>query len=131
MAIDYNDLVFREEVWRRGEEVAGFDPAVIRKDAAGAWMIFDRFGHDDPFGWEIDHVYPKKLLEEKHVDESLWDDIRNLRPMNYANNRSKASSYPEYQAKMKSEGDTNVTCEESFTVNQVLQNMLNQLFGLS
>lgn len=131
MALDYNDLVFRKEVWKRGVEVEGYDPDVIRKDAAGAWIIFDRFGHDDPFGWEIDHVYPKQLLEEKHVDDALWDDLQNLRPMNYANNRSKGANYPDYVAKMKSEGDTNVACEESFTVNQQLQSVLNQLFGVA
>lgn len=129
MALDYNDITIRKEVWKQGVEVEGYSPDMIRKDAAGAWIIFDRFGQDDPFGWQIDHVCPKKLLEEKHVDKSLWDDLKNLRPMNFANNHSKGSNYPNYTAKMKSEGDTNVECEESFTVNQELQDILNQLFG--
>ncbi len=131
MALDYNNLEFRKEVWKHGNEVEGYPSDEIRKDAAGAWIIFDRYGQDDPFGWQIDHVCPRKLLEEKHVDENLWDDLRNLRPMNYTNNHSKGANYPNYTARMKSEGDINVECEESFTVNQELQDILNQLFGVT
>ena len=131
MALDYNNIEFRKEVWKHGNEVEGYPSDEIRKDAAGAWIIFDRYGQDDPFGWQIDHVCPRKLLEEKHVDETLWDDLRNLRPMNYINNHSKGVNYPNYTARMRSEGDINVECEESFTVNQELQDILNQLFGIT
>ena len=59
MALDYNDIEFRKKVWQHGVEVNGYSPEEIRKDAAGAWIIYDRFGMDDPFGWQIDHVCPR------------------------------------------------------------------------
>lgn len=130
MAIDHQDIDFRKKVWERGLQVEGYNPDEIRKDAAGAWIIFERYRKEDPFGWEIDHIYPPKKLEELNVNENLWDSIENLRPMNFANNRSKAANYPNYIVKMKSEGDTNVECKEFFTVNQELQEVLNKFFGL-
>lgn len=130
MTIDYQNMELLRKVWERGVVVDGYNPSEIRKDAAGAWIIFDRYRKDDPFGWEIDHVYPKKMLEDMNVDKSLWDDLLNLRPMNYANNRSKGASYPNYIARIKSEGDTNVDCNESFTVNLDLQEALKNLFGI-
>ncbi len=130
MAIEYNDIEFRKKVWERGVPVEEYDPQIIRKDAAGAWIIFDRYKKDDPFGWEIDHVFPRKLLAEQQIDEALWDNIQNLRPMNFANKKSKGTSYPNYIVRMKSDGDSNVECEESFTVNQELQEALGHLFGL-
>lgn len=118
----------KRRVWEHGVEVKGYDRDRIRKDACGAWIVRDRYGDADSiYGWEIDHVKPKAMLEGKSQD--LIDHIDNLRPMNCANNRSKGDSYPGYTAVLVAEGEMNVECSEKFFVNSALVERLNALFG--
>ncbi len=45
-------------VWAKGRIVEGLDPSLFRKDACGALIVSDKYGMDNPFGWEIDRIYP-------------------------------------------------------------------------
>ena len=109
-------------IWNKGQVVKGYNEKCYRKDACGAWMIREKYGdRTSPFGWEIDHIYPKSKLSESISDVSLIDDVKNLRPLNWKNNESKGNDYPSYQAKITSDGNKNVEGVYEYTVNEETQ----------
>ncbi|MGQ0741700.1 MAG: HNH endonuclease signature motif containing protein [Alphaproteobacteria bacterium] len=73
-------------VWQKGIVVPEYDPAMIRKDICGSWMKFSEYGQETTLGWEIDHIKP--------VAKSGSDDLSNLQPLWWQNNRRKGDAYP-------------------------------------
>ncbi len=70
-------------VWKKGQIVANNDPNVWRKDACGAWMKRSAYGDTaSNYGWESDHVKP--------VAHGGGDELNNLQPLQWQNNRAKA-----------------------------------------
>lgn len=129
------DDALLEQIWSKGVVVENYDESKIRKDACGAWILRDQYGKkESSFGWEIDHVIPRRQLEEKGVPEEKIDDLRNLRPLNVQNNQSKADSYPDYVADLNGIGEAgeeeNVKERRVFTVNAALQQYLEEFYGL-
>lgn len=119
----------KRSVWEKAQIVDGFNSDMYRKDPCGAWIAWDKYGvQDSVYGWEVDHIYPQSLLEERGFDEDAINDIRNLRPMQHENNASKSDDYPSYTAVITSEGNKNVYKEMNLTVNKVIRDLLNQIF---
>ncbi len=73
-------------VWQKATIVPGYDSRQIRKDRCGAWIRYADYGTTGDFGWEIDHDFPVAL--------GGGDDLSNLRPLQWHNNRHKGDSYP-------------------------------------
>ena len=66
-------------VWANGDTVQNNDPAKIRKDQCGAWIIFSEYGkRNTEFGWEEDHITPQA--------NGGSDELSNLRPLHWKNN---------------------------------------------
>lgn len=83
------DPAIVEAVWRKGQVVAGNNPAVFRKDVCGAWMKRSDHGNtNSKYGWEVDHLVP--------VARAGSDDVWNLQPLHWQNNRGKGDDYPRY-----------------------------------
>lgn len=92
-------------------------------------MIYERYGQSDSdFGWEIDHIYPQKKLKDAGVPQELIDNIKNLRPLNSANNKSKGTDYPVYRASRTAEDDHNIPTEDEKVVNESVQKSIAELF---
>ncbi len=76
-----------EAVWKKGREIEKFSPDVWRHDRCG--NVMKRTDHGDTkskYGWEIDH--------EKPVSKGGTDDLNNLQPLQWEDNRTKGDTYP-------------------------------------
>lgn len=78
-----------EAVWAKGLPINGYSPAIIRRDICGKMMFKSEYGNtNSPFGWEIDHIFPKS--------KGGSDLIHNLQPLQWQHNRTKGDTYPWY-----------------------------------
>jgi 5-methylcytosine-specific restriction endonuclease McrA len=75
-------------VWNKGQIVSGYDPSLVRKDVCGAWIHWNKYGVTVDYGngWEIDHKKP--------VAKGGGDEIDNLQPLQWQNNRKKGDDFP-------------------------------------
>ena len=118
-------------VWNRATIVEGFVKSRFRKDACGAWIMRDKYGDNDSlYGWEIDHIVPQILLEEKGYSQADIDNYDNLRALQHENNASKGDDYPSYTAMVTSEGAENVNVTKFLEVNQKKQSILKKLYNI-
>lgn len=97
--------VFNKEtinlVWNKASIVPHVDPNEWRKDYAGAWIKKSEYGNcNSDYGWEIDH--------QKPVSRGGTDDLYNLQPLQWENNRSKGDDYPKWETSISSSGNKNV-----------------------
>ena len=81
-------------VWNKAQAVYGTDPNVRRKDSCGAWIDWTAYGKttENGYGWEIDHIKP--------VAAGGTDDLSNLQPLFWENNRYKSDDYPNWSCKV-------------------------------
>lgn len=96
-------------VWSKGKMVSGYDPNEYRQDVAGAWMRYSEYGntaHELGLGWEIDHCKPESKGGE--------DELPNLRPLQWANNRTKGDDYPQWSSAISSDGNQNIKKVQSW-----------------
>lgn len=112
------DLI--SKIWEKARTIEGLDSSLFRKDACGALIMRDKYGMENPFGWEVDHIFPKSLGGN--------DNLMNLRALHYLNNRSKADDYPSYTSVIKFDGKDNVEEEHNLTINANTRKKLKSLY---
>jgi 5-methylcytosine-specific restriction endonuclease McrA len=88
---DRNGNSFSEQtklaVWNKAQIVPGTN---LRKDTCGAWIDWSLHGNttENGSGWEIDHIKP--------VAKGGGDELSDLQPLQWQNNRKKGDDYPAY-----------------------------------
>jgi 5-methylcytosine-specific restriction endonuclease McrA len=76
-------------VWMKGSAVPGHHPNQVRRDCCGALMHYSAYGDtNSEFGWEIDH--------ERPVAHGGGDELANLQPLYWRNNRRKGDDWPQW-----------------------------------
>lgn len=108
------------KVWEKAGTVDGFDPKMYRRDACGALIMRDKYGKMNPFGWEIDYIYPQSLGGDDQID--------NLRAMHYMNKRSKRDDYPSYTSAVTFDGIKNIQKMRNLIVNEATRRRINELY---
>lgn len=120
----------KREIWDKAQSVDGYNANIIRKDACGAWIRYDKYNDKNSiYGWEIDHIFPVKSLIERNIPENIRDSIINLRPLNWLNNQSKAYDYPIYHAEVTAHEELNKRGDYQFEIDEALQSELDSLFN--
>ncbi len=71
-------------VWNKGQIIPGIDPTRVRRDQCGAMIAWLHYGELIGTGWEIDHI--------DAVANGGGDEISNLQPLQWQNNRAKGDS---------------------------------------
>lgn len=98
-------------VWEKGAIVPGYDPDKFRQDIAGAWIEYSKHGktgNELGLGWEIDHRKPES--------KGGKTELANLRPLQWANNRAKGDSYPNWSSVVSSEDNKNVRKNKNWII---------------
>lgn len=80
-----------EAVWEKGKIEPSYQG--FRKDTCGASMQRTKYGKLEQWGWEIDHIKPVSL--------GGTDDINNLQPLQWENNRNKSDNYLNWSCKIR------------------------------
>lgn len=77
----------KKSVWAKGKPIPGYSPSEWRLDSCNHLMRYSDFANtDSKYGWEIDHIYPKS--------KGGSDELDNLQPLYWLNNRRKGDTYP-------------------------------------
>ncbi|MCF7817911.1 MAG: HNH endonuclease [Kiritimatiellales bacterium] len=85
-----------EAVWQKRTPEPMYPP--FGKDTCGTLIQRSKYGRTDALGWEIDHIKP--------VAEGGTDDLANLQPLHWINNRYKGDDWPDWSCKIKTDFGT-------------------------
>ena len=89
---DVNGNIFKssivDAVWKKGIKYdnESIKPESLRKDICRDGIAKNDYGKTEKWGWEIDHIKP--------VSKGGTDDIDNLQPLFWENNRAKSDKFP-------------------------------------
>ncbi len=103
---DFSQSVI-DSVWDKAKVQNNNDKDTWRKDYAGAWINKSAYGNtNSDYGWEIDHKKPSS--------QGGSNNLSNLEPLHWQNNRTKGDDYPSFKTSISSDGNKNIEKEQSW-----------------
>lgn len=97
------------KIWEKAKIVnEENDKKKFRKDFAGAWIKKDEYGKESDYGWEVDHIKPSS--------KSGSDELSNLNPLHWKNNRTKGDDYPKFDTSVSSKENKNIEKKQSWKI---------------
>lgn len=99
-----------EQIWNNAKIPNEQIKTEWRKDYAGAWICRTKYGVESDYGWEVDHAKP--------VSKGGGDELNNLVPLHWKNNRTKGDNYPSFKTSVSSDGNKNIEKEQSWNYNK-------------
>lgn len=97
-------------VWKRANEVKGYDPSIWRKDFAGAWIRRDSYNCQSKYGWTIEKIVPTEYGGKSQID--------NLEAVHWLNALSKGKAYPVFITVLTSDGNNNIEKKRKWRISQ-------------
>lgn len=98
----------QKAVWAKAPYIDIRHPKQGKFDPCRACIKEEEYGNQDSdYGWQIDHIFPEKKLQDAGVPQELIDHIDNLRPMHHKNNNKKSYDFPIYTGIVSAAGTTN------------------------
>lgn len=107
-------------VWEKAKIIDGHDATKYRQDAAGAWIQRDEYGTEGNFGWEIDHIFPEALGGN--------ENLANLQPLQWENNRTKADNFPSFSTSVSSDGTNYTKNDQDWRFKDIFIDALKKLY---
>lgn len=109
-----------QSVWEKSRQIEGYHSDKYRQDIAGAWMQRDKYGKEENFGWEVDHMFPESLGGNENTG--------NLQALQWENNRTKADNFPRYSTSVSSDGNNYVKNDQNWKYTDGFIATLKQLY---
>lgn len=72
-----------KQIWEKAKPIKKKNPNVWRRDKYENKIRFGSYGTQGKYGWEVDHKNPK--------DKGGSDQLRNLQPLHWKENRKKGT----------------------------------------
>jgi 5-methylcytosine-specific restriction endonuclease McrA len=99
-----------EKIWEKAKVPNEEIKNEWRKDYAGAWINKAKYGEESDYGWEVDHAKPSA--------KGGSDELNNLVPLQWNNNRTKGDDYPNFKTSVSSDGNKNIEKEQNWNYNK-------------
>lgn len=122
----------KRKVWNKCSIVPGKKESEYRLDCLGALIKWSEYGEYSDLGWQIDHIYPEKQLQDRGIKQEKIDDEINLQALNSFNNDTKSDDYPNFDSSKvyNTRIGKNIDTTKHWSVTETKQNMLKRFFGL-
>ena len=121
-----------DKVWNKGKSAEDADHKFeSTTDEVVPAKLYRTSRENTNMAWEVDHIFPKQILQNLGVPQDKIDDLKNLRPLQHSNNESKGTLYPDYTKVMQWDENRqyNVPCKKSVTVSDDTQRVLEKLYA--
>lgn len=106
-----------DAAWAKTKPAKGFSDNKHRLDIYGA-LIYQDSRDDSDMAWEVNHIFPKAILEYFNIDEATINDERNLQALHHSNNSSKGNNFALHKSKIvyDEQQKKNIEKEQSWSV---------------
>lgn len=117
--------------WEKGVVIEGEPDHRYEKTDSTPAKMYKHMRRNTDMAWEVDHIFPKVILEELNVPQNLIDHEDNLRPLHHSNNEAKGSLFPSYKKKVcwDANKQKNVPCNLNVTITPETIKKLQKLYA--
>lgn len=123
--------ILEEKAWAKGRVIAGEPEHRFERTESIPAKMHKYSRQNTDMAWEVDHIFPKVILEELGVPQELIDHEYNIRPLHHSNNEAKGSLFPSYKKKVcwDSKQQKNIPCDLNVIIKEEIIKELQMLYA--